>query len=530
MLGRQSPQRDIFDVGNVFPLELRPKSFHAQLAKVSPTLFSDDEFAALYCSSNGRPSVPPSQLALLMILQTYHGVSDLEAVDRSGYDLRWCAILGRAGGSPLCAKSTLQLFRAQLIVHEQYGLLFKRSLEQARKNGLLKGQEIKAALDTKPILGRGAVEDTYNLLATGMLQLARALAKQQQIKLPEFLAKHDLDRLAAPSVKGSADINWADEVARETFLTGLVADARKLMAAADGSVPRIKEAAQLLEQILLQDIEEHPHGGNASIKKGTVKGRVPSATDPEQRHGRKSAKKRFTGAKASVAADPQTGLILATEVLSGDSGDAAGSVELVEQAEANTGCEVTEVLADCAYGGGPTRQEFADAGRKFFAKVPSTAGGQYFPKKAFRIELPVEGQSLELTRVTCPAGAVAGYLSTETGGGVTFYFDDHCHGCDLRTGCTGSKHGRSLHIHAQERMISGARLLQESPAGRAKLRQRLVVENSLARLAAYGVGQARYIGHTKTRFQLSIAATVVNFRRTWNWTAAQETNMGAAGA
>ena len=530
MLGRQSSQLDIFDVGNVFPLELKPKSFHGQLASVSGDLFSDDEFAGLYCNSNGRPSVPPSRLALLMILQTYHRVSDLEAVERSGYDLRWCAVLRQPGGTPLCAKSTLQLFRAQLILHEKYGLLFKRSLEQARKSGLLKGQEIKAALDTKPILGRGAVEDTYNLLATGMLQLARALAKEQQIKLPAFLAKHDLERLDAPSIKGSVDINWADEAARETFLTGLVADARKLMAAANGAVPQIKKAAELLEQILLQDIEEHP-AGNASIKKGTVKGRIPSATDPEQRHGRKSAKKRFTGAKASVAADPQTGLILGTEVIPGDSGDATGAIELVEQAETNAECTVTQVLADCAYGGGPTRQEFADAGRELFAKVPSSISRQLFPKKAFRIELPArEDDSLEQTRVTCPAGAVADRLKSDADGAVTFYFGGHCDGCSLRERCTASQYGRSLHVHAQERMIYAARELQESPAGREKLRQRLVVENSLARLAAYGVGQARYIGHTKTRFQLSIAATVVNFRRTWNWTAAQETNMAAAGA
>jgi hypothetical protein len=298
------------------------------------------------------------------------------------------------------------------------------------------------------------------------------------------------------------------------------------MAAADGSVPQIKSAAQLLEQILLQDIQEYP-GGGASIKKGTVKGRVPSATDPEQRHGRKSAKKRFTGSKASIAADPQTGLILATEVLPGDCGDATGSIELVEQAEENSDCEVVETLADCAYGGGPTRQEFADAERELFAKVPSSAGGQLFPKKAFRIELPIAGQSLEATRVTCPNGAVADRLSPDADGAVTFYFDGHCSGCGLRERCTKSQYGRSLHIHAQERALYRARELQESAAGRAKLRQRLIVENALARLAAHGVGQARYFGHVKTRFQLSIAATVVNLRRVWNWAGVQNAELEA---
>jgi hypothetical protein len=32
------------------------------------------------------------------------------------------------------------------------------------------------ALDTTPILGKGAVKDTYNLLAEGIEQLARRLA------------------------------------------------------------------------------------------------------------------------------------------------------------------------------------------------------------------------------------------------------------------------------------------------------------------------------------------------------------------
>ena len=91
----------------------------------------------------------------------------------------------------------------------------------------------------------------------------------------------------------------------------------------------------------------------------------------------------------------------------------------------------------------------------------------------------------------------------------------------MRERCTKSQYGRSLHIHAQERALSKARLLQESVAGRAKLRQRLVVENALARLATFGIGQARYFGHVKTRFQLSIAATVVNLRRVWNWASVQ---------
>jgi hypothetical protein len=522
MLGKRSPQYAMFDVGNVWPLELKPDSFYAQLARVAGSLFSDEEFGALYCARNGRPSVPPSLLALVLILQTRDGVSDEEAVERTCFDLRWCAVLGRHAGNRMCAKSTLQMFRSQLILHKELSLFLTRSLDEARSQDHLKGSALTAALDTKPILGRGAVEDTYNLLATGILQLARAMARGEKTVLPLFLSRHHLENLSAPSVKGTADIDWSDESARESVLSDLVDQARGLMKAADGADPKIKEAAQLLEQLLLQDIEEHPEGG-AKVRRGTVKGRVPSATDPEQRHGRKSASKRFTGSKASVCVDVGTGLILSAEVLPGDCGDASGALALVEAAEANSGVAIEEVLADCAYGGGSTRQEFADAQRKLTAKVPSLPNGPLFSKSAFTIDLPVEGRSLEHANVTCPGGVVAEYVQMEKDGGATFYFDGHCNGCPLRAQCTTSKQGRSIHLHPQEQLLQKARALQASPDGRAKLRKRLGVENALARLAHYGIGQARYIGHVKTRFQLTMAATVANFRRTWRWMAAQGT-------
>ena len=41
-------------------------------------------------------SVPPSDLALLLVLQTYAECSDAEAIERSACDLRWCAVLGKS--------------------------------------------------------------------------------------------------------------------------------------------------------------------------------------------------------------------------------------------------------------------------------------------------------------------------------------------------------------------------------------------------------------------------------------------------
>ena len=109
-------------------------------------------------------------------------MSDEEAKQRADYDLRWKVALGVELDARPFAKSTLQEFRAQLIVHAEQAAIFRKSLDLAKRRGAFrtKGGEqrkLKVALDTTNILGRGAVKDTYNLLGDGIVKLARVLAK-----------------------------------------------------------------------------------------------------------------------------------------------------------------------------------------------------------------------------------------------------------------------------------------------------------------------------------------------------------------
>jgi hypothetical protein len=519
MLGKRTAQRDLFDVGNVFPVALDPASFHGQLARAADQLFRDEDFAACYADGIGRPSAPPCLLALMTLLPHECGCSDAEAVARTAFDLRWAAVLRRAAGVPLCAKSTFQLFRAHLILHDTVRLVFEQSIVEARRAGLLKGGALRIALDTKPILGRGAVEDTYNLLATGIQQLARALAAGVRQAPETWASAHDLGRYFGPSLKGSADLDWSDPSARHQFLAEIVTDARRLLRLTGGAqegdgAPAVREAAALLEQLLRQDVvesEDGQGGPKAAIREGTAPERIPSATDPEQRHGRKSKSKRFTGHKASVAVEVESQLIVDVAVLAGSAGDATGALEQVERVEQTTGQTVAQSLGDCAYGGGETRQAFADAGRELVAKVPQESdNGGLFPKRAFVIDAAQE-------TVTCPGGQTTARFTREKDGGKTFSFGAACQGCPLREQCTTAAGGRTLHVHAQEALLSAARAAQATPEGRAVLRERVVAEHRLARLGQLGCGQARYRGRQKTRFQLLLLATLANLRWTWNW-------------
>ena len=116
----------------------------------------------------------------------------------------------------------------------------------------------------------------------------------------------EYERYLGSSVKGEAAIDWADRQARTALLAKIVADADRLLELsrqAQGELPedgeerqRIVAAAELLGQLLLQDVERAE--GGVSLKDGVSRDRMMSVHDPEMRHGHKSSSRRFDGHKA----------------------------------------------------------------------------------------------------------------------------------------------------------------------------------------------------------------------------------------
>ncbi len=134
----------------------------------------------------------------------------------------------------------------------------------------------------------------------------------------------------------------------------------------------IVDAADLLGQLLLQDVERGGTGddagddanadadGEVSRKDGVSKDRMVSVYDPQMRHGHKSKSRRFNGHKAAVV-DTDTQLITAVDVLPGNGPDNLGALELVEQSEARAGVPVVESIGDRQHPSGHCRRR-AQAG------------------------------------------------------------------------------------------------------------------------------------------------------------------------
>jgi len=522
-LGRRSGQGSLFGPDPFLTQRVGKDSFYGFLASQYGKLFNDDEFAELYTLHNGRPSVPPSLLATALLLQTYDRVSDEEAKLRADFDLRWKVALGVPLDESPFAKSTLQLFRSQLILHGKLLAYFEKSVAFARQMGHLKSHKIQIVLDTSFIFGRGAVKDTYNLLGAGIAKLIRVLAELAGQSPRSWSRAHLLERYFDGSLKGNARIDWENVKARAAFLNGIVADADRLLEMARENLTdyeaesaehkRLIEASNLLGQLLLQDVERTAEG--VSIKKGTAKDRVVSVEDPEMRHGHKSATKRFNGHKVAIAVDPESQIITAVDVLPGNASDCEHALDLVKQSEASTKAEVNEVIGDCAYGAGATRQEFADAGIKLVAKVPSRPNGKHFAKQDFQID-PIAKTCV------CPAGNTCSNLVKLSSIRVSddktqekrgFRFDrDLCANCPLLPQCVKSKsgQGRTVSLHPQEAMLQDARAFQQSDEFAPYRKSRQAAEHRLARLMQLGMRQARYFGRVKTRCQSFLTAMIAN--------------------
>src|SRR5205807_5384751 len=194
MMGERSAQDRLFAADHIYLDYVGRETLYGYLAQHRGQLFRDEDFVILYCRNNGRLSVPPSLAVSILFLRAYEGVSFVEAIERTKYDLRWKVALGLELEEVPIQKSALQEFQARLVLHEQGEALLKKSMDEARRAGYVQSRKIRVALDTTPTLGKGAVKDTYNLLAEGIEQLAIRLAAVSAEPLDSWAEKEGLQR------------------------------------------------------------------------------------------------------------------------------------------------------------------------------------------------------------------------------------------------------------------------------------------------------------------------------------------------
>jgi transposase len=509
VLGRVSAQGSLLEARISHRHLLTPDSFYERLADHGHEFVRDDDFAHLYAQGNGRPSIPPSIMVRALLCAIHDRVdSDREIARRTRVDLDWKAAMGVAADFGGIGASTFSLFRARLVVHDADQALLERTLEQAAAAGVLSGSRT-GLIDSSPVTGAGAVADTYTLIRKLLERLVRVAGDR---------VDEQTRAAAAPFLAGKPDIDWHDAAARKRHLGELVAAATLVRHALAGCEdPQIVEARGLLAAVIDQDVDTDDQG-RPQIRRGVARDRIISHSDPEMRHGRKSASRRFDGHKLHVVTDEDSELVLGVDVGAGNGGDGEHAAPLAARvndtlARIAPDTHVDTLVGDMAYSDGDVRDAVEQqAGAQMVAKVPEVHNGGRFPKTAFDID-PDAGT------VTCPAGHTSTHAHACTDHkdrpAVRFRFDAAlCQACPLRDRCVKGTRGRSITMGVHERRIQAARTAQhDDPDTVLLLRARAKVERKIDHLQDLGMRKARYRGRRKTRLQAQLAATVANLKR-----------------
>jgi len=479
-------------------------------------LFNDEfqaELESMYRDSGaGRAPVPPALLAMAVLLQTYEGVSDAEAVERTVVDLRWQMVLDRLGSDePAFGQGTLVAFRERLIRSEMDRRLLERTIEFARQTKAFDfkklPQTLRVALDSSPLEGAGRVEDTINLLGHAARKLAQGAAELLDWPLQRVATEARIPVLLEPSVKKALDLEWSAPDAKATAINTLVQQLDALDAWLRDKLPEaiteppLKEHLATLAQIREQDLEPDPAGGGrVQIRQGVAPDRRVSIEDSEMRHGRKSKTKRFHGYKRHIGVDLDTSLVVACAVTPANRPEEEAAPALKADIERHERA-IAELYCDRGYIASPVINEVLDDGGEVICKPWVPRNGDRFSKADFKI-------NLRDRTITCPAGEVE---PIDLGADVEFN-PDVCDRCALREQCTTAAPGtgRTVTIADNEFLQQRLRKLTKTRAGRARVRKRVGVEHSLAHLGRRQGRRARYRGVRKNLFDVRRTAAVQN--------------------
>ena len=499
MQGFERADRQFLDAAALAGHLVRAGSMFAFLAAHRVEVFPDADYADLFAPPGlGRPSIPATQMAAVLTLQTLCDYSDRETAEAVRFDVRWKVAIGASLDNAGFDPSSLVYWRNRIARSKRPHRVNDAVRKIVEQTGVLKGRR-RRAVDSTILADAVATQDTVTQLVSAVRRVAREVPGAAA-QIAAVCTGHDYGRPGKPK------IDWDDPAAKDALVPALVNDADALVAAldADGLEERAASALALLALVAGQDAgpAEGSDGtdGRWRIARKVAEDRTISTVDPDARHTRKSPEARRDGYRAHLAADPQTGIItgekltraagtensdpavaeefVAAEATAGDaaSGGTAGSCDGSGEPADGAGPDVSW-YGDSAYGTGDLRDAIEKAGHQAVIK----------PKP---LQSPVEGGFTiddftvdeQHGTVTCPAGHAVALSRTRIA-----TFGVLCRDCPLRERCTTCKTGRKLVLHERDDLLRAARADWAAPTGLREdyMQHRPNVERAVAQVATW---------------------------------------------
>ena len=147
MQGVERVDRELLDAGALVGHLVAGGGMVAFLAAHRQDLFADAEFEDLFPSGRGRPSIPASVMASILVLQTLHDLSDRETAEAARCDLRWKVATGMSLDHQGFDPSTLVYWRKRLAKSGRPHRINDAVRKVVEETGILRGRR-KRAVDS----------------------------------------------------------------------------------------------------------------------------------------------------------------------------------------------------------------------------------------------------------------------------------------------------------------------------------------------------------------------------------------------
>ena len=272
------------------------------------------------------------------------------------------------------------------------------------------------------------------------------------------------------------------------------------------------EASLHLKAIVDHDVEFDAKGQVKGLRQQAAGDRPISVTDPDMRHGRKSASVLIAGYKAQVLAS-LLGFILLVKVFRANHHDGENLPLLLQELN-RLKLFPRAMIGDHAYGTLANHAALLTGTTQLVARMARPTNGGRYTKDQFVLDW-------EQRTLTCPAGQlipVTRLARRDKDRGWEFaYPASLCGTCPHRAACVSPKakgKGRTVFIVPdKEKLIRNHLQQREEPAFEELLALRPLVERVISGFAQCGGKQAHRMGHDNVSFDSTLSALAYNLRR-----------------
>jgi hypothetical protein len=375
MYKQTDPQQKLFGVDSQLSLSLRNRlqSSWADLFRkeILPILFrNEDQYAILY-GKTGRPNFSVARLVGLSLLQELNSLSDQQALDAYGFDIRWRYALDVSDDEDYLSRRSLVEFRHRLTEKDPEMNLIRGVFDNVRDSAIQKiGLSTRdQRLDSTHIISNIRTRSRLDLFSSTLTLFLKSLDKSQFSRIPKPIQKWHKSESEGWFGLGPAEQKIKlVELARHIYKLILIFEKNKKVKSA--------EPYQLLKRLFQEQCEVKKKSSTKKrsaknveilLKKKSVGESLQTPYDPDASYGYKG-----TGYSAQItetcnnSGKPE--IITDYEVHGAARSDMAKMLPVIDRLE-STGLKPETLFADGGYPSVPSALKVIEKDIDFIAPV-----------------------------------------------------------------------------------------------------------------------------------------------------------------